>query len=336
MSFLMDALQKQDQNQQEPTENQGFAQDSADEIRRQKIKFVSIIVIALIITFTGGFYLAKLMFANSTTSNPIQLEQQAVLATSGQALNDIKSEAKNEGKNEGKSGVKTTQLQSQRQTQSQHNTDTQFQSQTEQQETEFNQPTGMTLSSLTVPEFKQALKNNTAQAQINAESVAQQRQTQLGASAQISERTTVTGFNQAGQNEPKNEQAETEFNTIQSSKLASEAENEAVSADLLARFNAAVEETMALPQTELNQQNDSEVPRLTTLNSAFQMQIPPLDFQTHIYSSDAKQGWVKVNNKVVREGQSITAGLVLKQITPQDVILTYQGKTFSLPALSSW
>ncbi len=82
MSFLMDALQKQDQNQQEPTENQGFAQDSADEIRRQKIKFVSIIVIALIITFTGGFYLAKLMFVNSTTSNPIQLERQAVLATS--------------------------------------------------------------------------------------------------------------------------------------------------------------------------------------------------------------------------------------------------------------
>jgi len=63
--------------------------------------------------------------------------------------------------------------------------------------------------------------------------------------------------------------------------------------------------------------------------------IPSLDFKQHIYASDG-EGWVNVNGRDRYEGDVIADGLILDKILPQQVILTYRGEKFSLPALTNW
>ncbi|WP_440904729.1 general secretion pathway protein GspB [Catenovulum sp. SX2] len=109
---------------------------------------------------------------------------------------------------------------------------------------------------------------------------------------------------------------------------------------LLAKFNAAVAQTMSEEQNTDGElvipQATAETKPLVNYPESFQASIPELDFQTHIYSSEAKQRWVKVNGKIVKEEQEVATGLVVKEIKPQQVILAYKGKNFSLPALTSW
>ena len=69
--------------------------------------------------------------------------------------------------------------------------------------------------------------------------------------------------------------------------------------------------------------------------ASFQDQIPNLQFEQHIYASDG-EGWVKVNGRDRYEGDRISGELILTKIEPQQVILSYQGEQFSLPALSNW
>jgi len=66
-----------------------------------------------------------------------------------------------------------------------------------------------------------------------------------------------------------------------------------------------------------------------------QQGVPPLAFEQHIYATDGA-GWVKINGRDRYEGDSIADGVILNEILPQKVILTYQGEKFSLPALRNW
>ena len=63
--------------------------------------------------------------------------------------------------------------------------------------------------------------------------------------------------------------------------------------------------------------------------------LPRLSFEQHIYASDG-EGWVKVNGRDRYEGDSIANGVIIDEILPQQVILTYRGEKFSLPALTNW
>lgn len=111
---------------------------------------------------------------------------------------------------------------------------------------------------------------------------------------------------------------------------------------LLAKFNAAVEQTMSedkindvkLVVPELKASSDTKP--LVNYPESFQASIPELDFQTHIYSSEPQQRWVKVNGKIVRETQEVAPGLTIQEIKPQQVIMNSSGNYFSLPALTSW
>ena len=74
---------------------------------------------------------------------------------------------------------------------------------------------------------------------------------------------------------------------------------------------------------------------LAQMPQQIQNSIPSLDFEQHIYASDG-QGWVKVNGRDRYEGDYIGDNLVVEKILPQKVILSFQGETFSLPALTNW
>ncbi|PHR83249.1 MAG: general secretion pathway protein GspA [Colwellia sp.] len=112
-----------------------------------------------------------------------------------------------------------------------------------------------------------------------------------------------------------------------------------VSDDLLARFQAAMEATQdkqsSPQQAQVNTRVDGEIKPLTQMPTWVQNGVPSLHFEQHIYASDG-EGWVKVNGRDRYEGDSIADDLILDKIFPQQVILTYRGEKFSLPALTNW
>lgn len=116
---------------------------------------------------------------------------------------------------------------------------------------------------------------------------------------------------------------------------------EGTSPELLALFQAAMAETSNASSSQPSQNSTGisdiyqNVTPLTQMSASFQQSLPNLHFTQHIYSSDG-QGWVNVNGRDRYEGDSIGRGLLLEKILPQQVILTFQEQTFSLPALVQW
>jgi len=122
---------------------------------------------------------------------------------------------------------------------------------------------------------------------------------------------------------------------------------EGVSNDLLARFQAAIDDTETQSQSSNNSQSDffdavespsneiSNIKPLTQMSQQLQNAIPALSFEQHIYASDG-EGWVNVNGRDRYEGDYIGDNLRVEKILPQQVILSFQGEKFSLPALTNW
>ncbi len=113
-----------------------------------------------------------------------------------------------------------------------------------------------------------------------------------------------------------------------------------VSNSLLARFQSAIEDT-AEDSTGIansNSKKNKEQVNVRTLSEMppwVQQGVPSLNFDMHIYASDGN-GWVKVNGRDRYENDQIAEHLILEEIQPQQVILSYQGEKFSLPALTNW
>jgi hypothetical protein len=124
-------------------------------------------------------------------------------------------------------------------------------------------------------------------------------------------------------------------------------EVEGVSDDLLARFQAAIEATkfddVAIDtskvlddvDSDITDNDRSEVKPLTQMSQKLQNALPSLQFEQHIYASDS-QGWVNVNGRDRYEGDYISDNLLVEKILPQQVILSFNGEKFSLPALTNW
>jgi type II secretory pathway predicted ATPase ExeA len=113
---------------------------------------------------------------------------------------------------------------------------------------------------------------------------------------------------------------------------------EGVSDDLLARFQSAIEETKP---SDSNSSVSSQVDNAKDLSSLAQMPgwvqdgVPSIAFDMHIYASDG-QGWVRVNGRDRYEGDYIARELLLNEILPQKVVLSFRGEKFTMAALSSW
>lgn len=114
---------------------------------------------------------------------------------------------------------------------------------------------------------------------------------------------------------------------------------EGVSPELLEKFQSAIEETSDSTNEQQiasnNQAEHENIRPLTDMPLSVQNAIPALQFEMHIYASDGN-GWVKVNGRDRYEGDVIATDVFLDKILPQQVILSYRGEQFSLPALSSW
>ena len=61
---------------------------------------------------------------------------------------------------------------------------------------------------------------------------------------------------------------------------------------------------------------------------AIQQEMPKLQVAAHAYSSVAGDRLVSINERIVREGDTVASGLVLEEITPSGMILSYRGYRF--------
>ena len=64
------------------------------------------------------------------------------------------------------------------------------------------------------------------------------------------------------------------------------------------------------------------------LPASIQQEIPKLSILFHIHSGNPKDRLVGINDRTFREGDAVEPGLVLEQITPDGMILTYKGYRF--------
>jgi len=64
------------------------------------------------------------------------------------------------------------------------------------------------------------------------------------------------------------------------------------------------------------------------LPPAVQQEVPKLSILFHLYSANARDRLVGINNLILHEGDSVQPGLVLEQISADGMILNYKGYRF--------
>ena len=118
---------------------------------------------------------------------------------------------------------------------------------------------------------------------------------------------------------------------------AAELEESDVSAELRGKFESALAAADS-PQQRKQEINYHDVPAqdINQLDDLLQRQLPSLRFEAHVYATDAKQRWIKVNGKDLQQGQWVTADLQVKEILPQYVVLQFNQVQFSVEALTDW
>lgn len=106
--------------------------------------------------------------------------------------------------------------------------------------------------------------------------------------------------------------------------------------ELKDKFQYALEAAKGTPRQAKVTEHAAPARDIRTLDDTLQRQIAPLRFEAHVYATEPKQRWVKVNGKDLQEGQWITADIQLKEITPNYVLMQTGRQMFSMEALSEW
>lgn len=74
-----------------------------------------------------------------------------------------------------------------------------------------------------------------------------------------------------------------------------------------------------------------EAPWLSELPAGFRERLPPLVVNIHVYSPNASQRILYINNRPCRPGQEIDGGVVVEDILPDGVALRFDRQRFRLP-----
>ncbi|MGR6832419.1 general secretion pathway protein GspB [Aliivibrio wodanis] len=112
-----------------------------------------------------------------------------------------------------------------------------------------------------------------------------------------------------------------------------------LSPELAARFESILNEPSEAEERYENDSakyGDSPYVELDKKGAQFSGQLPPLNFQTHNYTSKPSRRWVKVNGKEVNLGGHISSGITLLEINPRNVVIDFKGQKIEIPALYEW
>jgi general secretion pathway protein B len=101
---------------------------------------------------------------------------------------------------------------------------------------------------------------------------------------------------------------------------------------------AALSDVQIVPEEDTSVADfvDDKIYEISELPDAVKRELPDISFAGHVYSSTQSQRSVMLNGKKMREGQEVTKGLVLEEITLEGVVLRSQGYRFKLGALQDW
>ena len=73
------------------------------------------------------------------------------------------------------------------------------------------------------------------------------------------------------------------------------------------------------------------------MSSSFQRAVPPISYESHVYSSISENRWIKINGEKLKEGDLDRSGqLKIVEIEPQRTIFRLGSQSFSLESLVDW
>ncbi|WP_354622971.1 general secretion pathway protein GspB [Psychromonas sp. MME2] len=109
--------------------------------------------------------------------------------------------------------------------------------------------------------------------------------------------------------------------------------------DLQKRFQTAL-----LMVDELGKVESSNTPPINNdgrdihqMDSELQRKIPPLQYDSHMYSSKQQDRWVRINGEDLKEGQfSHSTNIEVVEIQPNRTIFRFGPRSFSLESLENW
>lgn len=99
---------------------------------------------------------------------------------------------------------------------------------------------------------------------------------------------------------------------------------------------AVVTTKPAIPVQAVQSISTQDIPAIHELPAAMQSQIPALTFASHIYASNPRLRMVSINGRSMREGDGLSAELILLQITQEGVILQFKDTVFNMSVLRDW
>ncbi len=80
----------------------------------------------------------------------------------------------------------------------------------------------------------------------------------------------------------------------------------------------------------------TDVVAMYDLPLSIRQQIPVMVFSAHVYSSNAKQRSIVINNRFMEEGEELVDGLVITEITSDGIIFDYLGYQVSANVITNW
>jgi general secretion pathway protein B len=75
---------------------------------------------------------------------------------------------------------------------------------------------------------------------------------------------------------------------------------------------------------------ESNVYNMEDLPLSIQQNLPPITISVSLYSDEPASRMARINGSMIREGEYLTAGLKLEEITPDGVIFRYQNYRFRI------
>ncbi len=75
-------------------------------------------------------------------------------------------------------------------------------------------------------------------------------------------------------------------------------------------------------------ESEEKVLNVNELPSSVRQELPQLTIAGHIYSNEPSARMANINGQIIQEGEVVTEGLKLEEITPTEVIFSYKGYLF--------
>ena len=92
----------------------------------------------------------------------------------------------------------------------------------------------------------------------------------------------------------------------------------------------------AEPQSQGWEPGEVVIPSIYELDSVDKRNIPTINYEAHVFASDFKSGFIILNGVRRHIGDQLENGIFVEKISKDEVILSYNGRVFSLPAMKSW